>query len=113
MLDGNDFNFESLDLARSCVTPSLLLELSQKLPDWQSQLLDEQYMDHSIQNPRKEFEQFSSEQKLKFLGNNLWTIGTPIVVLGEKATRLMSIEDIRSWVEQMNEGLLEEELMEY
>lgn len=114
MSDGNDFNIEPLDLARNKITSSLLLELSQKLPDWQTQILDEHYMDHSIRNPRKEFEQSSSESKLNFLRNNVWTIGTPIVVLNEKAMRLITIEDARSWVEQIKSaGLLKVEIMEY
>lgn len=112
--DGNDFNFEYLDLAKSCITPSLLIELSQKLRDWQVQLLDEHYMDHSIPNPGKEFELFSIEGKLKFLQNNLWTIGTPIVVLENKAIRFMNVEDTRRWIETTREEVIrEEELIEY
>jgi len=110
----NGFNIKKIDLAKEPISFSILKELISKLGDWEINLVDDQYMDHSIQNPLQEFLKLNTISKIKFLKNNPWPIGTPIAIHNDKATRFNSTREVENWVRKMKENyVMREELIEY
>jgi len=105
----NEFAIHYIDLAKEPVSYSLLTELTRKLNHWQLNLADVQYMDHSIKNPEDAFLNLSDASKIKFLQNNVWSIGTPIVIDKYEAFRFVNPEQLHNWVKLKNESVLQEE----
>ena len=110
----DEFNIKKLDLARDPISYSVLGELSIKMTDWEINLVDAKYMDHSIQDPLQEFLKLNTANKIKFLKNNRWPIGTPIAIHNDKAIRFNSTREVENWVRKMKENnVMHTEMIEY
>lgn len=108
------FNIKKIDLAKEAISFAILMELVSKLDDWEINLVDDQYMDHSIRNPLQEFLKLNTVNKIKFLKNNPWPIGTPIAIHNDKAMRFNNTREVENWVMKVKENsVMREELIEY
>ncbi|HEX5172330.1 MAG TPA: hypothetical protein VFW11_24310 [Cyclobacteriaceae bacterium] len=58
--------FRYVDLARERLSYGLLLDLTGKMPHWQSELVDPKFLDHSIKDAEREFMILNTPLKLIF-----------------------------------------------